>query len=382
MMKLHTSVSYKLLAHVSVWAVFFLLPLPLAFQRGPGSEFVDSKFILSIEIRNLVLLIFFYINLYYITPAFIAKKNVMSFFLVIVGSVVLVSVISYMVERWLIGMPEIMVHRSFRNGPTGVPPVPPPRLGIGGTMIFRSSPMLLAGPFFSNFLITGIVASVSTLIVMWGKWNQAREDEHERTLQKVAAELSVLKLQISPHFLFNTLNNIRWLVRSKSSQAEEAVVKLSQLLRYILYQTNQEKVPLSKEVQHLEDFIGLQRIRIKNKDRVQYNFYGAFDHHQIVPLLFIPLVENFFKYADFESQVTNQIILEVSARSLRFVCWNKIAAGHAIAEPDASGIGLDNLRKRLSLHYPDKHTLTIDHQQDYFEIIMTLELVETKPEES
>jgi hypothetical protein len=373
MMKLQKSVSYTLLAHAGIWVIFFLLPLPLVFQRGIGAELPNSKFILSIEIRNVVLLIFFYVNLYYITPVFLAKKNVAGFFIVITGSILLVSGIAYLVQRSLIGMPEIFIHGRHNIG-VGLPPLPPPLPGPGPTMIFRSRPLMLAGPFFSNFLITGIVASVSTLIVMWGKWNQARQEEQERTLQKVAAELSVLKLQISPHFLFNTLNNIRWLVRSKSSQAEEAIVKLSQLLRYILYQTNQEKAPLSKEIEHLEDFISLQRIRLKNKDRVEYNFQGDFEHHLIVPLLFIPLVENFFKYADFESEITNQIILDVSEKSLRFICWNKTSPVNAIAEPDASGIGLDNLRKRLALHYPEKHTLTIDHQRDYFEIIMTVNL--------
>lgn len=374
MMTIQKSGSYKLMAHAGVWAIFFLLPLPLAFQRGLGADLPDSKFILSIEIRNIVLLIFFYVNLYYITPIFLAKKNVTSFFIVITGCVLLVSGISFLVQRSLMGMPEVFIHRSHKMDGIGIPPLPPHLPGAGPTMIFRSRPLLIAGPFFSNFLITGIVASVSTLIVMWGKWNQARQEEQERTLQKVAAELSVLKLQISPHFLFNTLNNIRWLVRSKSTQAEEAVVKLSQLLRYILYQTNQEKVALSNEVQHLEDFISLQRIRLKNKDRVGYNFRGDFEHHMIVPLLFIPLVENFFKYADFDSDVTNQITLDASEKSLRFICWNKTTIGNAIAEPDASGIGLDNLKKRLALHYPDKHTLMIEHQRDYFEIVMTLDL--------
>ena len=94
----------------------------------------------------------------------------------------------------------------------------------------------------------------------------------------------------------------------------------------------------------------------------------------IVPLLFSRLFENFFKYGYFDSDVTNQITLDASEKSLRFGCWNKTTIGNAIAEPDASGIGLDNLKKRLALHYPDKHTLMIEHQRDYFEIVMTLDL--------
>ena len=108
--------------------------------------------------------------------------------------------------------------------------------------------LMLASPYFSSLLITALVATASTLLVLWNNWIKAKEDEQERTLQKVAAELSMLKLQISPHFLFNTLNNIRWLVRSKSDNAEPALLKLSQLLRYILYQADANFVSLDKEI--------------------------------------------------------------------------------------------------------------------------------------
>src|SRR6185369_11333564 len=104
----------------------------------------------------------------------------------------------------------------------------------------------------------------SSLLVFWEEWNKVQLEKQEQELQRVAAELTALKLQISPHFLFNTLNNIRWLVRSKSDVAEEAVVKLSQLLRYILYQTGNERVNLEKEVEHLKDFVELQKMRIVN----------------------------------------------------------------------------------------------------------------------
>ena len=367
-MKLQSPVSYRILIHAAGWLFFFLLPFTLAYQRELHTNWFDSKLILAIELRNLLLMGFFYLNLLYITPTYLIRRGAAWFVPIIIGSLVVVTVITSTIQRDIAGGPRLIIRHS--EGPPSPPMLPPPP-AVGRTVMFHSAPLPFAGP---NFLLTCIVASVSTVIVMWEKWNQAKQDEQERTLQKVAAELSVLKLQISPHFLFNTLNNIRWLVRSKSEQAEEAVVKLSQLLRYILYQTNQDKVSLIKEVQHLEDFISLQQIRLNNKDRVAYNFRGDFQHHQIVPLLFIPPVENFFKYGDFDSGVTNQISLEVNGDRLIFLSKNKIAPTSSNVDKEASGIGLVNLQKRLALHYPGNHTLSIDHQADYFEILMTINL--------
>jgi hypothetical protein len=339
----------------------------LTYQRELGIDPIwDSDLIAPLVLRNLILMIFFYINLIFLTPYLLNNKGALRFLFVMIGSVAIVTFAISSINRAFFGAPEILIHHERKLGPG---PVPPPILEPP-----RSRPLFLAGPFFFNFLTTAIVGSVSTLMVMWNKWNEAKQDEQERTLQKVAAELSVLKLQISPHFLFNTLNNIRWLVRSKSPHAEGAIMKLSQLLRYILYQTNSDRVPLQGEVKHLEDFISLQLMRISKKDRVSYNFRGAFDHHQIVPLLFIPPVENFFKYADFETDIVNEITLTVNENALEFTCRNKIAPALDYHDDSSSGIGLENLKRRLALHYPDRHRLYIENQKDFFEIRMKLDI--------
>src|SRR6185369_13982184 len=148
--------------------------------------------------------------------------------------------------------------------------------------------MSLSGPLFSSFLLTIMIASISTSIVLWNDWVKVQAEEQERAFQKLASELAVLKLQISPHFLFNTLNNIRWLVRSKSDQAEEAVMKLSQLLRYILYQTSQEKIELEKEIQHLKDYVSLQQMRLTEHQNIIFSYAADASNKTIVPLLFIP----------------------------------------------------------------------------------------------
>jgi hypothetical protein len=347
---------YKYIAHIAGWLLFFFFPLLISphssLHAEPGS-------IESLICRDIILMALFYLNLLYLTPELLQKRSLISFLIVSSLLVVFVSLINVWIHERLLG---------FENQP---PPPDPEMQPLFENHHARRPPMMIAGPFFSSFLITSVVVTISTLIVLWNDWQRARENEQQRTLQKIAAELSVLKLQISPHFLFNTLNNIRWLVRSKSDQAEEAVVKLSQLLRYILYQTNDDSVFLRKEVEHLEDFINLQLIRLQNKESVVFNLIGAASNQMIVPLLFIPIVENFFKYGDFEITNDNTITLEIVLYRVKFIATNKIIT-ESQHDKDASGIGLDNLKKRLNLHYADKHFIKTTEENGYFKVEMEI----------
>jgi LytS/YehU family sensor histidine kinase len=230
---------------------------------------------------------------------------------------------------------------------------------------------MLASPYFTSLLIATLVAAASTLLVLWDTWVQSKANEQERHLQKVAAELSVLKLQISPHFLFNTLNNIRWLVRSGSAHAEPAIVKLSQLLRYILYQASQEKVSLSKEVEHLQDYVALQKMRLPEGLTLDLSVQGDLNGLKIVPLLLIPLVENFFKHGDFTTSSTSKIELTVTGDKLTFLTVNKILRSQE-KEPGESGIGIGNVRKRLALHYPSLHELTCHEAGDEYYVKLNI----------
>src|SRR6185369_16889476 len=225
--------------------------------------------------------------------------------------------------------------------------------------------MSLSGPLFSSFLLTIMIASISTSIVLWNDWVKVQAEEQERAFQKLASELAVLKLQISPHFLFNTLNNIRWLVRSKSDQAEEAVMKLSQLLRYILYQTDQDKILLDKEIENLRDYISLQKMRLSSQQNVTFTVTGETSEKRIVPLLFIPIIENFFKYGDFENGTCNKVLLSVKGDHLVFSTENHIVKANT-SNKEESGIGLNNIRKRLVLHYPDNHQLSYAEKDGIF----------------
>jgi LytS/YehU family sensor histidine kinase len=295
-------------------------------------------------LRNLILVGFFYLNLFYLTPITLKKNGVLPFLLAIITAIVVIS----FVTDWMHMVYERPPMNDFRPG---LPPRGPRGFG---------------GPIITSFLVTVMIASVSSSIAFWNDWNKTRELEQERTLQKVASELAILKLQVSPHFLFNTLNNIRWLIRSKSDRAEEAVIKLSQLLRYILYQTNDETVSLEKEVENLRNLIDLQKMRLTNGETVSFEVKGDLTGKMITPLLFIPLVENFFKHGD-----GGKIALEVIENRLIFKTENTIREKSADLNED-SGIGVENVKKRMALHYPNRHLFVFSQSGNIYKVEMEL----------
>jgi hypothetical protein len=345
---------YRLPVHLTGWTIFFFAPL--LSSPGPGftSYFSEPILVLSMVVRNLLLMFIFYLNLMYMTPVLLKNKGIGIFLIAMGITIIIISLANSQLQ-------DLVTHHFFHRQPQRFP----------NNFSARSRPFFTLH-FITNFLMTVMVASVSTTIVFWNDWMRTKTNEQERSLQKVASELAVLKLQISPHFLFNTLNNIRWLVRTKSEDAEVAVMKLSQLLRYILYKTNHDKVALEKEVEHLRDYITLQLMRLPNKDRVSFTCTGDMEEKLIVPLLFIPLVENFFKHADFNHHYSNKISLVVVDKVLKFQTVNHVLPLQETRELDESGIGLENVRKRLGLHYPERHMFKFAEENNIFTLDMEI----------
>ncbi len=347
----------KLLFHFLGWLLFFIAPILLS----PGPVWFSMTFenIVSLTVRNITLIALFYFNMFYVIPEILKKRGLSSFLLVLMVLIVMVSFFN------------AGFHEYFVEG-NGVALRPPPI--PDGAPFFGPKkdhpPMMFASPKFSSLLITILVVLASTLMVFWEDWAKAQAEKQEQMLQKVAAELTALKLQISPHFLFNTLNNIRWLIRSKSVNAEDAVVRLSHLLRYILYQTETDQVDLAKEIDHMKDFIELQKMRIPNQDSFLITIEGDWSGKKIVPLLLLPLVENFFKHGDFTQTNQNSIVLVIKGDRLLFKTSNLITMN----DTGRRGIGLDNVNRRLLLHYPEKHSLKYSEKDLVYNLELELQL--------
>ncbi|NIJ51006.1 sensor histidine kinase [Dyadobacter arcticus] len=182
--------------------------------------------------------------------------------------------------------------------------------------------------------------------------------------EKLITELQFLKSQVNPHFFFNTLNNIYSLVYQKSDEAPGAVLKLAEMMRYMLYESNVEKVDLVKELKYLDSYIDLQKLRYPGETFVNFETHGHINGQQIAPMLLIPLVENAFKHGDIQDhQHPLAISLQISGNNMQFDVENSKTDKN---KDEAGGIGMVNVERRLNLIYPDRHSLQVRDETDRY----------------
>jgi two-component system LytT family sensor kinase len=225
---------------------------------------------------------------------------------------------------------------------------------------------------FPTFVLT---IAISTIYRMSKDQSQAEKHIQETRQENMRTELSFLRSQISPHFLFNVLNNIVAMVRLKSEGLEDTVIKLSSLMQYMLYETDGEKVLLKTEAEYLQSYIDLQQQRFGGKVKIETHFELSNDWDEIEPMLLIPFVENAFKHGVgliHDPQI--HIRLETRDKVLRFSVRNKYNRDSFESKDKISGIGLANVTRRLNLLYERNHGLDIRQEGLWFEVSLTLNL--------
>ena len=201
-------------------------------------------------------------------------------------------------------------------------------------------------------------------------------DSFEKKHKDREAELKLLKGQLNPHFLFNTLNNLYGLSVLKSDKLPNLMLKLSDLLRYSLYETQEKLVPLENEIKYLENYISLEKIRLEDKTAIKFTKSGNFIDKKIAPMLLIVYVENAFKHLDLTNQ-NSKVVIEITLKDkkLIFNCENTfdIHVNNNL-EKGKSGIGLQNAEKRLGLIYPNMHQLKMERIKNNYNVNLTLDL--------
>ncbi len=228
------------------------------------------------------------------------------------------------------------------------------------------------------FSLTGILL-IFSLSFAYGLFVRYQENEKirlETEKEKIETELNSLKKQVNPHFLFNSLNSIYSLANSSSAKTTEAVLKLSDMLRYMIYDTEKPNVQLQQEFSGLQNYIELQKLRLTEKTVLRINIQNPDTDYKIEPLLLLPIVENAFKYGS-DNLNDTIIIIEASAENgkLRFFCANTIIPGlreNVISE--TSGFGLKNVKRRLELLYPDQHVLRSEEKDGTFLVDLKINL--------
>ena len=224
--------------------------------------------------------------------------------------------------------------------------------------------------YFIYIIITSLIKSAKTAFVLY----RVKAELEETEKQKVQMELKALKSQINPHFLFNTLNGIYSMALDRDQRLPDTVLQLSELMRYFLYEAKDDVVPLQKELQLLDTYIALQKLRLGNDLKVEVIKKGEVSNQKIAPLLLITFLENAFKHGD-KNADGEFLLLEmiINKNHLYFKLKNKKGADNLLETNEYKGLGLENIRRRLELIYPGNYSLDILNKDDFF--IVELDLV-------
>ena len=234
----------------------------------------------------------------------------------------------------------------------------------------------LLGWIRTNLLVSAIFMLVANLYGFTFGWFRDQQNRRYLEQAKLQAELSALKHQINPHFLFNILNGLYGLAfQNDDEPTAEGIAKLSQLMRYMLYESNDPKVPLQKEIKYIENYIDLQKLRLQQSVAIDFSVNGKIEDKQIVPMILITFVENAFKHGVSTAKPSRiSIEMDVMGTDLFFTVKNTIHRLPNTSVETVGGIGLGNVRKRLDLLYKKAYRLDIDQNNGLFEVTLTIAL--------
>ncbi|RZL49694.1 MAG: hypothetical protein EOP00_06525 [Pedobacter sp.] len=332
--------------HTVFWLILLGIALASIFL---GTKPTTKDIVYSYGLFSLLNLSSFYINYIFLIPELIQKRKkywlyVLAFIFTIVACVLIKTVVAVL-------NPEDLMQFTNKNEIHHV---------SVNEYVFRST-------FFSGFIL------VSSCIIKFSvDWFSNERIQRSLESEKKDMELQFLKSQLNPHFLFNSLNNIYSLAYQKSEKTADAILKLSEIMRYMIYESNDSWVDLSKEVEYVTSFVELQKLRFKDGAAVNITINGEIDGQKIVPLILISFVENAFKHGianDLEDPIKINII--ANQKILHFSVSNKKSKTNKDA---MGGVGLNNVERRLQLLYPDRYKLNIVNSATHYTTELMLDL--------
>ena len=334
----------RILQHVLFW-VFHLVFYAIlwgSFEDNYQQTFLEEAIYLPVKIA------FTYFTLYYLLPSFLLPGRYVSFFLWLLVS----SFVAGTVQRYIAFNIDYPIYY----------------------------PEALRDPFFYLPKIIKMFVSIypvtffAVAIKLLKYWYANQHEQQVLTQEKLRAELNFLKTQIHPHFLFNTLNNLYALTLKKSDRAPETVLKLSELINYMLYECVSDEVQLTKEIKFIRNYIDIEKMRYGDKLDVDLRVSGEVNERKIAPLILLPFVENCFKHGASEElqQSWVKITVDLQPRITIVKVENNKSSenGHSKKE----GIGIQNVKRRLDLLYPGQHELKIISGEETFLVILTIQV--------
>lgn len=292
----------------------------------------------------------FFINSLILIPDIIKKRQKSWLYLFLIVGLIVVAVVIKMGIAMM--YPDIVLKHTNQTG----------------KIFIVSYPEYLVRAFFTS----GFFVVISSLLKFATDWFSNERIHRNLESQKKDMELQFLKSQLNPHFLFNSLNNIYSLAYQKSDKTADAILKLSEIMRYMIYESNDSWVALSKEVEYVQSYIELQKLRFKDGAAVELTLNGEIDNQHIVPLILISFVENAFKHGvanDPEDPIRINII--ANQKILHFSITNRKSKTNKDA---MGGVGLNNVERRLQLLYPDRYKLNIVNSATHYTSELMLDI--------
>ena len=352
-------------------SVFWILLFASPFLLGSNEHQIKWQQISKIWVSFIPYLLLFVINRFVLLPyLFLRNKR-----LLFIGSAaLLILILAFTVHEYQDDA-VLPPNRFERNESARRPPEsfarPPQERGQNPRPL---PPPKRMPPYLVFVIISTLIVGFDTglkLSVLWVHSEQKRVNTEKENME---IQLAFLRNQISPHFFMNTLNNIHALIDINTEDAKESVIKLSKLMRYLLYDSDHEKVPLSKEVEFIRSYVELMKLRYSDKVLINLSFPEIIPSMDISPMLFTSIVENAFKYGvSYQHESFIDILMNTDVNDLHFRIRNSVHLSEG-KENESGGIGLVNLQKRLDLIYGKNHSITTAQSNDIFEINIRIPL--------
>lgn len=336
---------------ILLWVGYLLIHYYfLSFPFDTGASIV-------LAIRVVVIhAILFYVNYYILLPRFLERNKYISYFL----SLVMLIVFTYIL--FSLSNELSFIHESLETGKH---------------RRFHGAPRLERA-FRSRIFINNIISSLAVLFISSTYWtirrNQQRKQREINLMnENLQTEMKFLKSQINPHFLLNAMNNLYYLATTQREKTPDMIMKLSEMMKYVLYETNAKQVLLSREVNYINDYIEFQRIKFEKQPDISADFSGVDGNKNISPMILIPFIENAFKHGNLDDDTGFvEIKLSTSAQTLHLLVRNTVSKGGT--KDKTGGIGLENVKRRLEFLYAGQYKLAIKEEEHVFSVDLKLEL--------
>jgi sensor histidine kinase YesM len=334
----------RILYHLSFWLIAFVVLI----QLFKVSATVDKIDYIYTSIFQFTLMIAVYINLLFLIPKYLSSKKILSYILYLV-------VVMFSCSFFNVILFEKLIDYI-----------------LPGYYFISYYSFLDILKYFCIFLL------FTTLLKLSKEWFQLIESKNkliEAEKEKVKIELKALRSQVNPHFLFNSLNVLYSLALKSSEKTPETILKLSDILRYVIYDSNKETVSIKSEVELINNYLSLQKHRVESSSNIRFE-PNIQDEVQIAPMLLLPLVENSFKHG-VKGDILNtyvKINIFASKRAIKFEIENNKGKNDNPTDESDGGIGLTNIKKRLDLLYSGKHQFVIQEDDKKFNILLKIEL--------